>query len=89
MVKVMDRNIKLVYKYMLTKEPIYLIDLLINNDAGMKLANKYFQNELRQECIDMILSAPFESHFKQNEYFVDKHVVKKTLPIPNGCFRRV
>lgn len=82
-----DENLKLVYRYMFTKEKQYLIALLINRD-GMTFANDHFSGTLRQECIDLILDTPFlKGHFEQQEDFVKKYI--NPSPKPKGCFRRV
>lgn len=83
-----DKNIKLIYKYMFTRDQWCLIALLLNHD-GRKFANEYFVDRLRQECIDIISSNLFlKNHFEEQVYYVDKYINKKTIIGSKGCFRR-
>jgi hypothetical protein len=81
-----DKNIQLTYKYILTGKQNYLFELLVDID-GTKFANQYFIGELRQKCIDYIGNTPLlRRAFEDQAYFIDKYVDRKYR---KGCFSRV
>ena len=78
----MNKNIKLIYQYMLTGEETPLVVLLLDRN-GLLFADKYFSGQVRKDMEDLIDKHMdlFRIHCGADEWSRDDST--------KGCFRRV
>lgn len=81
-----SKHIRLIYKYMLTMEQEHLESLLMD-PQGIIFVNEYFDDNVKQECVDIIARIPIiQKHYEQQVYYIKKYVNKKRQ---KGCFSRI